>query len=160
MTLDEWNGLRAGALIADRYCSDSIRKVFGVNRVKGQRGQAPGVARVALTVSNLRGGRSTTVIFCSDEIGMRRFAVARKADGSALTSADMKAEEEIAELETRLRLLRDASRSSEPLEEAAPSTRIDAATGARVHELTAQGHILSAITKLERRRGVLLARPT
>lgn len=56
---------------------------------------------------------------------------------------------EIADIEERIKLLREASRPTEPMS-AYNATR-DA------HEPTAQGHILSALTKLERRKAELIA---
>ena len=72
--------------------------------------------------------------------------------------------DEVADIEERLKLLRAASRSGEPLDE----IRLTAADTANVGVLqvspsrlapTAQGHILSAITQLERRRAELLGKP-
>jgi hypothetical protein len=74
----------------------------------------------------------------------------------------MTVDEEARDIEARIRLLREASRPSEPLEE-----RIDrdsmvreffnvGASRATETRVSAQGHILSALTQLERRRAELL----
>jgi hypothetical protein len=60
---------------------------------------------------------------------------------------------EVADIEERLKLLRAASRPSEPMD-----TWEYADNGARDYTPTAQGHILSAITQLERRRAELLGK--
>jgi hypothetical protein len=61
-------------------------------------------------------------------------------------------DEEARDLEARIRLLREASRPSEPLAGDRASH-----TGQLAHK-SAQGHITSALTQLERRRSELLGK--
>lgn len=67
----------------------------------------------------------------------------------------MTAAEQIADLEVRIAGLRTASRPTEPLENA--YTIEQTSTGpARRASVSAQGHILSALSELERRRMALI----
>lgn len=79
----------------------------------------------------------------------------KHAEGLAATVVAMTTDEEVRDLDARIAALRSASRPTEPLE----VTNEGAPANSRYRTSpSAQGHITSALSQLERRRAALLGR--
>jgi hypothetical protein len=65
--------LRAGDIVLDRHAQGARRKIHKIKIVRNTKGQTYGLARYALTVTNLKSPGTTTIIFVSENTGPSRF---------------------------------------------------------------------------------------
>lgn len=78
MTIEQWEAVKAGDRIADRWFRGAVRQVFGVSRVQAKNSR---LTRTCLTVSSLKSHGAKTHIFETENTGPHRFDFV--ADGAA-----------------------------------------------------------------------------